>query len=67
MKQIQFQGQTYNVPEWARYIARDGDNSVWVFSNEPSLKSGYQWFVNEGNAVGVVNSEHPVIACEEIK
>ena len=34
-KQITFEGQTYTVPTWVEWVARDEDNEVWGYEDEP--------------------------------
>lgn len=48
MKQIMFQGNMYNVPEWAKWIARDGaeyDGDVYAFRGQPRLVAD-EWLPN---------------------
>ncbi len=41
MKQIEFMGQMFDVPEWAKWIAQDGDGSVYVYSLDPYKEGNY--------------------------
>lgn len=34
-KTITYRGRTYTVPDWAKYIAQDGDGTVYVYSHAP--------------------------------
>ena len=35
IKKITFEGQTYKVPVWVGWVARDADGTVWGYVNEP--------------------------------
>ena len=37
-QQIKF----YSIPEWAKFIAQDGDGRWWAFEDEPELDG--DWF-----------------------
>jgi hypothetical protein len=35
MKTVEYRGNKYNVPWWARFIATDADGSVWAYEERP--------------------------------
>lgn len=52
MKQVIYQGQSFEVPTWANYIATDRTGYVYVFDYEPTYNyhgelvgGGYRWKV----------------------
>lgn len=34
-RSVEYMGSTYEVPEWAGWLASDPDGSVWAFEEEP--------------------------------
>ncbi len=48
MKTVTFEGQQYELKNWANYIARDKDGSVFQFELDPTIKFGHSWFTDGG-------------------
>lgn len=46
-KQVVFQGISYDVPDWARYIAQDGHATITVHENPPT-RFATQWHALQG-------------------
>lgn len=45
MKKVNFLGQEWEVPEWAVWITRDRNNTVYVWENEP-VKDEYGDYIS---------------------
>ena len=39
-KKITFEGQTYTVPTWVGWVARDADGEVYGYRHEPTIPEG---------------------------
>ena len=71
MKTVSFQQQTYEVPNWANYIARDADGDVCAYELEPKYENwhGGMWVckndLSEWKSVTPV-VDNVVVACEAI-
>jgi hypothetical protein len=39
-----------DAPEWANYLAMDGDGLWWWYENEPTLERSQRWNVDTGMA-----------------
>lgn len=63
MKIIEFQGISYEVPDWAKWIAQDGLGAIRVYSSQPS-QCGNGW-VSVG-AVRVVGGARAPMVLEAI-
>jgi hypothetical protein len=51
-KQITFEGRTYTVPTWVRWVARDEDNEVRGYEDKPT-KNRVQWYAPiRGDVIG---------------
>lgn len=70
-KKIMFQGSEYVVSDWAKYIAMDGDGSIFCYSKKPEIYfDGAQeyWHTNLDGEWELIKDRvvnEPV--CEEIK
>ena len=62
MKTAIFKGNPYHVPNWAKYLAQDGDGSVYAYEKEPLFGSdenvwrsngSYKW-VGNINCIAIV-------------
>lgn len=54
MKTINYRGMTFEVEDHFKYIATDGDGSVWVFEYEPEYDHDYgEWLVVGGDVQGI--------------
>lgn len=40
MKTVEYMGSTYEVPDWANFIAQDFNGAVWVYSERPEWDGG---------------------------
>lgn len=40
MKTVTFQGIDYEVPDWVRWIAQDGDGHIFAYDVEPLVYEG---------------------------
>ena len=55
-----------DIPEWARYRAKDGDGTRWYYEDEP--KKGYNgWYIITGQCSEVDEFENWEDSLEEIK
>jgi hypothetical protein len=50
-KQITFEGQTYTVPTWVKYVARDEDGYVGGYENKPLINAWNEWVSDEGESL----------------
>ncbi len=44
-KQITFEGVTYTVPTWVKWVAKDSNLEIWGYNNLPRLEKG-EWVVD---------------------
>lgn len=45
MKTVTYRDETYEVPEWVKYIATDSNGSIYGYEYEPA-KFNRQWMMN---------------------
>lgn len=51
MKQIVYQGDVYEAPDWANYVCADGDGQVYAYEYEPTWVSDERkYHQNDGRA-----------------
>ncbi len=56
MKTAIFKGNPYHVPNWAKYLAEDGDGSIYAFETQPSYKDNKSiWMSDSGEIENVGN------------
>ena len=71
MKTVMFQGNQYEVPSWAKWIAQDGCiGHVFVFDTKPKLDpdEDYWWVFGEYEVQRVFPVPQAALSvCEEIK
>lgn len=48
MKTITYRGEEYFAPDWANFVAMDGDGNVYAFENKPVENNFGQWEVTTG-------------------
>lgn len=65
MKKVEFQGVTFEVPNWARWIAQDADGSVYVYEKEPKPTAA-GWHSSGGTVENVILTSAPCVL-KEIK
>lgn len=66
MKQVEFQGSMYSVPEWANYIATDADGTVCVYETKPEYINIIGHWRDGGEWEIVYPVTCPFVACEAI-
>jgi hypothetical protein len=50
-KKIIFEGQTYEVPVWVRWVARDADGEITGYETQP-IERSVQWYVPHSQSSG---------------
>lgn len=56
LRSVMFQGQMYNVPEWAKYVAKDDNGDVYAYGTKPEYRSDRgDWYAPSCEHVGNIN------------
>lgn len=55
MKTAIFKGNPYHVPNWAKYLAEDGDGLIYAFEMKPLRDAHGQWYSEVGECAFVGN------------
>lgn len=64
MKDVKYMGQTFSVPNEAKWIAADSDGEVYTYIDPPSAINGKTWTAYGSGFVGLLNNTHfPCEAC----
>ena len=50
-KKITFEGQTYEVPVWVKWVARDDDGQITGYETKP-IHNRLQWYIPQRQSTG---------------
>lgn len=56
MKKINFEGKTYEVPDWVKWVAREHDYALYGFEFEPV--SNGMWFDSIGEKICICDDNY---------